>query len=238
MTLKAADRLIVALDYTQLKPALAMAKKLAGLVRFVKVGSALFTACGPLSVEQLRRVGLEVMLDLKFFDIPATVGLSCEAAAALGVSLLTVHASGEPEMLKAAVAGARCGTQKAVRKPPIVLGVTVLTSTGGQSKAAVSQQVVARAAKAARTGLGGVVVSAQEARLLKRKFGKTLFVVCPGIRPADSDSGDQKRIATPTFALKAGADFLVVGRPITEAANPHAAAKRILQEMEEVLHAQ
>ena len=220
-------RLIVALDFTGLAPALRMARRLRGLVRAVKVGSALFTAAGPEAVARLRALGFEVMLDLKFFDIPNTVELSCRAAGRLGATRLTVHAAGGEEMLRAAVAGARAGARGRSAAPK-VLAVTVLTSApAGRSR------VVELARTALASGCGGVVASAQEAEALRRALPRRAEIVCPGIRPASASSGDQRRIATPARALANGADLLVVGRPILEAANPARAARNILQEMED-----
>lgn len=234
MTSKANKQLIVALDYTELPLALAMARRLRSLVRTVKVGSVLFTAYGPKTVQRLRALGLEVMLDLKFFDIPNTVELSCRAAASLGVSLITVHASGEPEMLRAAVRGAAGGAKKARLPRPKILAVTVLTSVGRLTPKAVTAQVLRLARHAQEAGCDGVVASAQEAGILRKRLGGRLQIVCPGIRPAGAVAGDQRRVSTPAGALKSGADFLVIGRPITEAAQPLAAVKAILKEMEDV----
>jgi orotidine-5'-phosphate decarboxylase len=222
------DRLIVALDDTTLAGALRMAKTLRGLVRTVKVGSALFTASGPEAVRRLRALGFEVMLDLKFFDIPSTVELSCRSAAALRVSLLTVHAAGGAQMLAAAVRGARGG---AVR--PRVLAVTVLTSVASGCRRDMSRLVVDLARIAWRAGCDGVVASVHEAPAIRRAL-KSLTIVCPGIRPSRAESrDDQRRVATPAPALDSGADLLVVGRPITGARRPREAARAIMDEMEE-----
>ena len=226
------DRLIVALDFTAPGPALRTARQLRGAVNTVKVGSALFTAGGPAIIRQLRTLGFAVMLDLKFFDIPNTVELSCRAAAALRVALLTVHARGGQEMLEAAVRGSRQAA-RALRIPvPRVLAVTVLTSTSGASST--TREVLALAQTAQAAGCDGVVASPLEARVIRRRFGRRLRVLCPGIRPRDAAHGDQRRVATPAQALADGADWLVVGRPITEARNPRAAARDILQAMQEM----
>ena len=222
-------RLIVALDFTELAPALATAKQLRGIVETVKVGSALFTACGPVIVRRLRRLGFGVMLDLKFFDIPTTVELSCRAAARHQVALLTVHAAGEPAMLEAAVQGAKREAARRRTRRPLILSVTVLTSIGGGSK---TRRVLALAQRAVTAGCDGVVASADEAAALRQRFGRRLHIVCPGIRPAGAGAGDQRRVATPAQALARGADRIVVGRPITAARNPRAAAVAILNEME------
>ena len=226
-----ADRLIVALDFTAPAPALRMARRLRGVVSTVKVGSALFTASGPQIIRQLRRLGFRIMLDLKFFDIPNTVALSCRAAALQRVALLTVHARGGREMLEAAVQSSRQASLALGITPPRVLAVTVLTSTAGAGSTA--REVLALAKTAAAAGCDGVVASAREVRAIKRQAGRRLRVLCPGIRPRGGARGDQRRVATPAQALADGADWLVVGRPITDARNPRAAARAMLQEMEE-----
>ena len=232
--LTSGDRLIVALDFTELAQAMRMAQRLRGLIRTVKIGSALFTACGPAAIQRMRAMGFEVMLDLKFLDIPSTVELSCRAAAAHRVSLLTVHASGEPQMLQAAAAGAAAGAKRARATRPLVLGVTVLTSTVSNRAKVVTARVLALAQQAVEAGCDGVIASAQEAAALRRRLGDAPRIVCPGIRPAGAARGDQHRVATPAEAIAAGADVLIVGRPVTEAADPQAAAQQILNEMEAV----
>ena len=225
------ERLIVALDFTTLSPALAMARRLRGLVRTLKIGSALFTACGPEVITRVRGLGFDVMLDLKFLDIPSTVALSCRAAVGHRVSLLTVHASGEPAMLAAAVAAVHDeATRRRVARPK-VLAVTVLTSVA-PGAGGVGGRALNLASRAVRAGCDGVVASAQEAPSLQRRFGRRLAIVCPGIRPFSAGRGDQRRVATPADALRAGATALVVGRPITGAASPRRAAQAILHEME------
>jgi orotidine-5'-phosphate decarboxylase len=223
---RTSDRLIVALDDTSPAPALRLARLLRGLVGTLKVGSALFTAAGPEVIRRLRGLGFRVMLDLKFHDIPSTVELSCRASAARRVSFLTVHASGGRAILEAAVRGARLGARGSSR--PLVLAVTVLTSAGMRDAA----RVPALAAEALRAGCDGLVASAREAARLRRRFGATPWIVCPGIRPSGAGGDDQRRIGTPAQALAAGADALVVGRPITASAHPRAAAEAILREME------
>ena len=221
-----ADRLIVALDAPDMAACVRLARRLRGIVRRVKVGSILFAAAGPAAVARMRALGFDVFLDLKFHDIPSTVEKSCQAAARHGAWMMTVHAVGGADMLRAAVAGARQGARRAGTARPRVVGVTVLTSA-----AASPARVVALARDAARAGLDGIVASAQEARAIRRAIGPRRLIVCPGIRPADGRADDQRRVATPRQALNAGADFLVVGRPITEARDPAAAARAILQEM-------
>jgi len=232
-----ADRLIVALDLVTASQALAMARRLRGIVPTLKVGSALFTAAGPAIVERLRALRFHVMLDLKFLDIPSTVEQSCRAAVRHRVSMLTVHASGPPDMLRAAVVGTRTEATRLAVPRPWVLGVTVLTSVVGRPSRVTAE--VLRLAQAARqAGCDGVIASAREVGVLRRRFGRRLRIVCPGIRPAPPKGGasrdDQRRVATPGDAVKAGADFLIVGRPITAARNPRLAVDALLREMERV----
>jgi orotidine-5'-phosphate decarboxylase len=230
-----AERLIVALDSTDLHDALRVAKRLQGLLRYAKIGSALFTAEGPAAIQRVRALGFEVFLDLKFHDIPSTVEKSCRVAARHRVAMLTVHACGEPPMLEAAVAGTRREASRLKIPRPWVIGVTVLTSIASDNRRAMRDRVVALAAKAKRAGLDGVVASAHEASAIRRHMGKPFVIICPGIRPHAKRDSDQRRVASPREAIAGGADFLVVGRPITEAKDPRAVAQRLLTEMEEAL---
>lgn len=232
--LASADRVIVALDLPTASQALALARQLTGIVRTLKVGSALFTACGPSVVQRLRALHFRVMLDLKFFDIPNTVEQSCRVAVRHGVSMLTVHASGSPEMLRAAVLGVRAEARRIAVQRPLVLGVTVLTSVGGSTTSRVTSEVLRLARAVRQAGCDGVVASVQEARALRRRFGGRLWIVCPGIRPRSTSRDDQQRVAPPAAAVTDGADFLVIGRPITASRNPRKAAQDILEEMEAV----
>ena len=206
--------------------------RLAGVGCGVKIGNQLFTAAGPLAVEHARKRGFRVFLDLKFHDIPNTVAAACAAAAAQGVWMINLHALGGRAMMKAAreaVAGART--------PPKLLAVTLLTSMEASDLADVGiggspQDAVLRLARLARaSGLDGVVCSPQEAALLRRELGKDFLLVTPGVRPADGARGDQKRVATPGAAISAGADYLVIGRPITRALDPLAALAAIRAEI-------
>jgi orotidine-5'-phosphate decarboxylase len=224
--------LIVALDVTALTPALRMARQLRGVVRTVKIGSALFTACGPDAIRHLRTLGFEIMLDLKFHDIPSTVAKSCRAAVAHRVSLMTLHAAGGAEMLSAAVEGVRAEAKRLRVPRPRLLAVTVLTSVPARRASSMTRRVVELAKIARRSGCDGIVASAHEVRAIRRTLGRSLSIVCPGIRPAGEQAGDQSRICTPAEALARGADALVVGRPITAARNPRAAAQQILSDME------
>ena len=230
------DPLIVALDFTDLPPALRMARRLHGLVRTVKVGSVLFTTCGPLAIRRLRALGFRVMLDLKFFDIPSTVELSCRAAVRHGVSLLTVHAAGEPAMLEAAVRGVRTEARRRGAARPLVLGVTVLTSVArGERRrtASVTSRVMALTQRALEAGCDGVVASAQEVLALRARFGRRLRIACPGIRLPGARHDDQCRVSSPSEAMARGADLLIVGRPITAAHDPRVAVHALRHDMEE-----
>jgi len=217
-----ATELIVAVDVPNLEQASRVLDQLADSVRWFKVGLQLFTASGPGVVREIRARGGKVFLDLKFHDIPNTVAGAAQSAAALGVEMFNVHASGGEAMMRAAGGGA---AQAGVARPTII-AVTVLTSQPA------TEDDVLRLARSAKTsGLDGIVCSAREAVTLKRELGADFKLICPGIRPAWSEKGDQNRIVTPRDAVKAGADYIVVGRPILAAPNPAEAAKRVIEEM-------
>ena len=198
------SKLIVALDVESFEQAAALVQATRDAVDVFKVGSQLFTRIGPRIVEFLHEQGKECFLDLKFHDIPHTVAKAVESAAALRVRMLTLHTAGGKEMLAAAAA---------VPQHPLLLGVTVLTSVGGDTQA----EVLRLAELAQATGLNGVIASPVETRALREAMEKDFLIITPGIRPAWSESGDQKRVATPAEAIKAGADYIVVGRPIIAA---------------------
>ena len=232
--LKPADRLFVALDAPDMDGALSLAGSLAGLVGGIKLGKAFFTANGPQGVRRAAAAGLPVFLDLKFHDIPNTVADAVRAALSLAPVMLTVHASGGAAMMRAAAdAAGEAGANR-----PLVLGVTVLTSLGDDDLAAtgpagpVSDQVMRLARLAQAGGLDGVVCSAREVAALRAECGATFTLVVPGIRPGGAAAGDQKRTATPAEAIAAGADYLVVGRPIAGADDPAQAARVIIDEIE------
>lgn len=214
-------KIIVALDYDCEAAAQALVERLHPDSCRLKVGNELFAAAGPRFVELLVNRGFAVFLDLKFHDIPNTVAKACAAAAKLGVWMMNVHASGGAAMLRAA----RQAVDAAEHKP-LLIGVTVLTSLSDPDLDAIgligpTQAAVLRLSKLAQQcGLDGVVCSAQEASLLKSKLGGTFQLVTPGIRLSGSDSNDQARVVTPEQALQFGADYLVIGRPITQAADP------------------
>jgi len=237
IAMSARDRLIVALDLDAHR-SLELARAVTRDVRWVKVGMTLFYERGPEIVEHLRALGFDVFLDLKLHDIPHQVAGAAEAAASLGVQMLTVHASGGEAMIAAAVEGARRGAASAGTIPPAVLAVTVLTSMDDMTlesvgvRGGVVEQVGLLAKVAMRGGANGVVCSPREAAGMRVLLGQDAFIVTPGVRPAGSDLGDQSRVATPADALRAGASHIVVGRPITAAPAPAQAARDMVAEME------
>jgi orotidine-5'-phosphate decarboxylase len=226
-----AQRLIVALDFPDAVAALACADQLAGSVSWFKVGLELYLAAGERIVRDLKQRGHSVFLDLKLHDIPNTAASAVRSLSQLEPDMLTVHAAGGRAMLNAAAEAAR-----SLPHPPRLLAVTVLTSmdTAALAETGVPsspvEQVLRLARLAAECGIEGMVCSPAEAAALRSALPKALLVT-PGIRPAGADAGDQKRIATPQFALAAGASMLVIGRPITAAADPKAAAQAILSDM-------
>jgi len=234
MTRHAAEpRVIVALDFAETATALALAARLDPAQCALKVGKELFTSAEAGLVRELVRRGFRVFLDLKFHDIPNTVAQACAAATRLGVWMLNVHASGGPAMLAAARdAVARTADDAGIPRP-ILIAVTVLTSLSASDLASIGvdatpeQQVLRLARLAQSQGLDGVVCSALEAHALRRAIGPGFKLVTPGIRPAGAAVQDQARVMTPRDALAAGADYLVVGRPITAAADPVAALDAI-----------
>jgi orotidine-5'-phosphate decarboxylase len=236
-TPSARSRLIVALDFPSADAASRMAEKLRGHVGMFKVGFELFSAEGPVLPRYLVARGEGVFLDLKFHDIPNTVRAAAREATHLGVGMFNVHASGGLKMMEAARDGAREAASGGKR--PLVLAVTVLTSLAGEDLRVIGlegspEEIVVRLAKLAQTaGLDGVVASAREARAIRRACGPDFVIVTPGIRPASSQAQDQVRVSTPADAIGAGADYLVVGRPITGAHDPAAAADIIVAEMEQ-----
>lgn len=226
------DRLVVALDYPTQSNALRAVEGLGGLVSWVKVGLELYLAAGVPVVHTLRERGFEVFLDLKLHDIPNTVAGAVRSVAGTGAGLLTIHASGGPAMIAAAANEAA-----KIRGAPKILAVTVLTSMDFSQLAATgitrpaSEQVAILGRMAIESGADGLVCSGEEIAALRRELGEKPLLMVPGIRPAGAEVGDQKRVMTPGAAIQAGASKLVVGRPITQAANPAAAVQAILEEM-------
>ena len=228
------DRLIVALDVSSATQARQIVQSIGESASTYKIGKQLFTAEGPQIVRDLVSSGRKVFLDLKFHDIPNTVAGAVGEAAKLGVSMLTVHASGGSKMLKAAAEAAAQSASK-----PMVLAVTVLTSLSDADLAEIGfqgnvmTQVLTLGSLARTAGCGGLVASALEARELRRELGDDFAIVTPGVRPAGTAAGDQARVLTPKEAIAAGATYLVVGRPILEAADPAQAAAAIVSEIGE-----
>ena len=228
------DRLIVALDVTSATQARQIVQSIGESASTYKIGKQLFTAEGPQIVRDLVASGRKVFLDLKFHDIPNTVAAAVAEASKLGVSMLTVHASGGSKMLKAAAEAAAQSPAK-----PMVLAVTVLTSLSDDDlvelgcAGPVAAQVLRLGSLARAAGCGGLVASALEARELRRELGNDFAIVTPGVRPTGTSAGDQARVLTPKEAIAAGATYLVVGRPILESANPAQAAAAIVSEIGE-----
>jgi orotidine-5'-phosphate decarboxylase len=225
-------RVIVALDFASADAALAFAARVTPQSCRLKVGKELFTAAGPAMVEKLTRDGFDIFLDLKFHDIPHTVAGACRAAAQLGVWMLDVHALGGRAMLEAARNALEAGSGRR----PQLLAVTLLTSMSAGDmrevgiEGAPGAAVLRLAALAQASGLDGVVCSAQEAAMLRRECGHAFCLVTPGIRPLESARDDQQRVMTPAAAVAAGADYLVIGRPVTQAPDPVAALDAINRE--------
>lgn len=233
----AADRVLVALDVDSLDDAAALLDRLRGVVTGCKIGSQLFTAAGPAAVELARKRDFRVFLDLKFHDIPNTVAGAVREATRLGVLMLNVHGSGGVAMMRAAAASAATAASEFRVSRPLVLAVTVLTSLDRRALEAevgvagtVERHVLHLAERAREAGLDGCVASPQETRLLRLAMGPRWTVVTPGVRPAQAND-DQVRTATPAAAVADGADYLVVGRPITQAPDPAAAAAAILADV-------
>ena len=237
MAINPADRIIVALDGMDPDQALDFAVRLEGL-RWVKVGLELFVQAGPEVVLQLRDQGLRVFLDLKFHDIPATMSGACRRAAALGAELITVHACAGSEALQAAQAAALEGAQISGQPPPTLLAVTVLTSWDEQRlqqelaiNQGIAERVPALAQLSATASIGGCVCSPLEAAALRSQHPEPFALVTPGIRPKDAAAGDQSRVMGPAEAIAAGASHLVIGRPVTRAADPGAAFSACCREL-------
>ena len=231
-------KVIVALDYADINEARAIVAKLTPDLCRLKVGKEMFTYYGPTLVRELVDAGYDVFLDLKFHDIPNTVARACVAAADLGVWMINVHALGGPKMMESASNELRNWGQQ----PPKLLAVTLLTSTDQTQlrtigiKSSVLEQVEKLALLADECGLDGVVCSAQEAAAIKQSVGAACLTVTPGIRPSGAAADDQSRIVTPEQAIVSGSDYLVIGRPITTAADPLQVLERINAQLDAALH--
>jgi orotidine-5'-phosphate decarboxylase len=228
--------IICALDTKDVNEAVALTNQLKGKVGAVKLGLEYFTANGPEGIRQVTKTGVPVFLDLKFHDIPNTVAGAVSAAVALDVFMLTIHTTGGKAMMEAAVQAAKTTAKSLGKKPPLIMGVTILTSMDQSDLdrigvfSPISTQVLKLAMLAEEAGLDGVVCSPLEIEMLKDELGKFKLVV-PGIRPKGSNKGDQKRVMTPGEAASLGADYLVIGRPITESQEPAKAALAIAEEL-------
>jgi orotidine-5'-phosphate decarboxylase len=236
--LEAREKIIIALDVPTRKEAISLVSGLKEAHIF-KVGMELFTAEGPGLLDEFAREGKKVFLDLKYHDIPNTAAGAVRAATRYGVHMLTLHTSGGKEMLARAAEAATQESAKLGKAKPFLLGVTVLTSLKEAElkdigvSASVADQVLRLASLARETGLDGVVCSPQEIEIIKKEFGRDFLVVTPGIRPAWAAAQDQKRVMTPAEALAKGADYMVIGRPITGAASPQEAFLKIAEELEQ-----
>jgi orotidine-5'-phosphate decarboxylase len=230
MNSRSAGQIIVALDVATNEEALRLVSELSPDVGFFKIGLQLYTAAGPGLAGVISLQGPKIFLDLKLHDIPNTVANAVEAAGKLGVKMLTIHLSGGSEMIRRAV--------NARQDDMLILGVTVLTSSTDETLRetgipdTVNNQVLRLARLGVSAGIDGLVASPHEARALRAEFGDKIKIVTPGVRPSWSDPGDQKRFMTPREAIGAGADYLVIGRPITAHPNPREAVARILGELE------
>jgi len=237
--LVSADRLIVAVDVDSLQAARTLVQDLAPQVRWFKIGFELFTREGPAAAQLVKDAGANLFLDLKFHDIPNTVRGGVKSALAHGADLLTLHASGGPTMLRAA----RDAADEAGRSDAILVGVTVLTHFSESdfnalfdSKRKMEDTVIALAKAARAGGMNGVVASARELPAIKRAIARDFIVVTPGIRLAGAGKDDQTRVVTPDQAIRDGADFIVVGRPITGAMDPPAACDEVLRQMTDAMN--
>jgi len=235
---KPQDRVIVALDHPKLEPALAIADSIGSRVGMLKVGLELFNSAGPQAISELRRRGASVFYDSKFSDIPNTVAGAAAAAARLGVAMFNVHTLGGMRMMAAAKDASERAAEEVGLDPPLVIGVTIVTSLGDEGvrrelgiPEGAGEAAVRLAKLAKEAGLDGVVASVYETLEIKQACGRDFVVVTPGIRPSWATVDDQARVATPRDALVAGSDYLVIGRPVTQAEDPVEALERIIGEM-------
>jgi orotidine-5'-phosphate decarboxylase len=241
------ERLIVSLDLKDMVAIKVIIEQLKGLANFYKIGATPFTHFGPELVQLLKSKGYKVMLDLKYHDIPNTVAEACEGAIKMGVDFITLHTSGGFLMLEAAVKALLLAADYKKTEKPKLLGITVLTNFDeayfkdlfGSTNRTLNDQVIFLAQLARSAGLDGVVASPKEISIIRQQCGKDFLIVTPGIRPAPEEkvkavvSDDQMRMMTPKEAIKAGADYIVVGRPIIKASNPREATEKIIKEIED-----
>ena len=231
------ERVIIALDTSDLKMARKLIHGLKDLIQMFKIGSQLFTACGPKSVSVVREAGFDVFLDLKFHDIPNTVAQSAREAVRLGVFMFNVHVSGGLQMMQEACVASADEARKRNLTPPKLIGVTLLTSLNQEDvnkqigiPKSVEDTVLHFSELAQKAGLDGVVASPKEVQKIREKLGPSFLIVTPGIRPAGSERGDQERVTTPEEAFRLGSDYIVIGRPVTEAPDPREAVLQIFKE--------
>jgi orotidine-5'-phosphate decarboxylase len=239
--MEARDRLFLALDVSRYHRAKEIVTQLQEYVGGFKVGSQLFTQVGPRILHLIKKVGKPIFLDLKYHDIPATVARAAEEAVRHGVSIFNIHTSGGYEMMRACVDACKKLSREKSLPKPLILGVTLLTSLteadlndlGIQGQ--IKTQVLTLARMAQSAGLDGVIASPQEAKTLREDFGKDFIILCPGVRPAGFNMHDHRRSATPKEAIEAGANYIVVGRPVLEAPDPASVCQRLIQEIKEAL---
>ena len=234
-----AEKIIVALDVDSAREACELVRELSPPLNYFKVGSRLFVACGPSIIREIKELGARVFLDLKFHDIPNTVAEAAEVVTRYGVNMFNIHLSGGREMIKAAVNRVSATTEKLGLPRPLVLGVTVLSSMNEemlQQEGAVSrpldEHVVELTRMGLECGLDGVIASPREALLLRERCGRDFTIVTPGVRPTWAAQDDQQRILTPKEALRAGASYLVIGRPIIRHPAPAQAVEQIIAEID------
>ena len=234
---EAAAKVIVALDVDNEAEAYALVKLLSPPVNYYKVGMKLFTTCGPRVITGLKELGVKIFLDLKFHDIPHTVASAAEVVTRYGVDMFNIHLSGGREMARAAVEAAQETAVQQGMPRPLIIGVTVLTSFDAHTLKEVgierelTRHVVSLALTGLESGVDGVVASPQEVMAIRTKCDEDFLIVTPGVRPSWSARDDQQRVLTPRQALKAGADYLVIGRPIIQHLSPEKAIEKILAEM-------
>ncbi len=232
------EKIIVALDINNIDDLEKLVDKLRSVVKIFKIGSELFTSCGFQAVDVVRRKGGKVFLDLKFHDIPNTVMKVSKAITRHGIHMFTIHTIGGLDMMKQAVEASREEAGRLKAPSPLVLGVTVLTSMTAKDMPSIgiegtlSDEVLRLAKLAEKAGLSGIIASPQELPVLRKNLRKDFLIVTPGVRPLWSRKNDQERVATPKEAVENGADYLVIGRPITAEGDPRSAAERIINEIE------
>lgn len=231
------EKLIIALDVETKEKAIELIGTLRSEVKLFKIGLELFSSCGPSIVREASGLGCRIFLDLKYHDIPNTVLKAAQSVTGLGAFMFNVHALGGLEMMRKTAEAVRAEAERLKISPPKVIAVTILTSMDAMALNKVgindtmASEVLRLASLAKEAGLDGVVSSPSEIKVLRQALGKEFIIVTPGVRPSWAGSGDQKRIATPAQAIADGASFIVVGRPVTEAADRLDAAKKILKEM-------